>query len=296
VLNVIGGSASTYLAYKISRVGQFPIIPIESKVFPDGERYVRVLGDVEGKRIALIQSMYRNPDSYLIEFIFISRTLKELGAKEVIGVIPYFPYARQDTRFNSGEAVSLDIVSRLIEESNVDKVITVDMHLHRYSSIKEVFRIPAENISAVDEIARYLANNYKLESPVIIGPDEESEQWAKRAASVLECDYDVLEKRRISAEEVEIVPRKVSVKGRDVVIVDDIISTGGTMAEAIKMLLKQGARRVIGACTHAILAGNALERIYRAGAHDVIATDTVPSPISVVSVAELLAKTLREHD
>lgn len=296
MVTVIGGSASTYLAYKIARIGKFPIMPIESRVFPDGERYVRILGDVEGKRVAVIQSMYKTPDSYLMEFLFVVRTLKELGVEEVIGVIPYFPYARQDTRFNPGEAISLDIVSRLIEESGVDKVITVDMHLHRYSSINEVFRIPAENVSAMEYMARYIATNYDLKDPVVVGPDEESEQWAKKVAFILKCDYDVLEKKRISAEEVEIVPREVEVEGRDVVIVDDIVSTGGTMAEAIKVVSKLKARRVIGACTHAILAGNALERIYRAGVYDFIATDTVPSPVSVVSTAELLAKVLKKHE
>jgi len=296
MLTIIGGSASTYLAYEIARVGGFSTLPIISRVFPDGERYVRILGNVEGMRIAVIQSMYRSPDSYLIEFLLITHTLKELGAKEIIGVIPYFPYARQDTRFNSGEAVSLNIISHLIENSGIDKIITIDMHLHRYSSVSEIFRIPAENLTAMEEIARYLTDNYDLRDPVIIGPDEESEQWAKKVASIIKCDYDILEKRRISAEEVEIVPREVNVKGRDVVIVDDIISTGGTMAEAIKMLLKLGAKRVIGACTHAILAGEALGKIYRAGAYDLIATNTVPSPISVVSIAGLLVRTLKGYE
>jgi len=168
------------------------------------------------------------------------------------------------------------------------------MHLHRYSSVEEVFRIPAVNVSAMPLLAEYASRAYNFSEPVVIGPDEESRQWAEKAAAAIGCECDVLEKRRVSAEVVEMVPREVSVRGRDVLIVDDIISTGGTMAEAVKMVLRQGARRVVCACTHAILAGNALERVFQAGAHDLIATDTVPSPVSAVSVAELLAKTLAE--
>lgn len=293
---IIGGSASTYLAYKVAKVGGFPIIPIESKLFPDGERYIRVLEDVKGREVAVIQSMYKTPDSYLLEFLFIVRTLKELGAKRIIGVIPYFPYARQDTRFNPGEVISLNVVSSLIEESGVNEVITVDMHLHRYTNINEVFKVPAQNLSAMEYIAKYIATNYNLKDTVVIGPDEESEQWAKKVALVLKCDYDVLEKERISADEVKVVPPEVKVKGKDVIIVDDIVSTGGTMVEAIKVVLKLGARRVIGACTHALLIGNALEKIYRTGIYDFIATDTIPSPVSVVSIAKSLAGALRKNE
>ncbi len=291
---VVGGSASSYLARKVARAAGLSVVPVESKVFPDGERYVRVLGDVSGQRVALVQSMYRRPDEYLFEFILLARTLKDLGASEVIGVVPYFPYARQDARFNPGEAVSLEVVSRLVEFSGVDKLVTVDMHLHRYSSVEEVFRVPAVNVSAMPLLAEYASRAYNLSELVVIGPDEESRQWAEKAAAAIGCECDVLEKRRVSAEAVEMVPREVSVGGRDVLIVDDIISTGGTMAEAVKMVLRQGARRVVCACTHAILAGNALERVFQAGAYDLIATDTVPSPVSVVSVAELLARTLAE--
>ncbi len=288
MIYILGGSGGIHIAYKLSRDFNLPIIHLEYKTFPDGEKYLRILDEVSEKRVIVIQSMYRNPDSHLIEYFFLVSTLKELGAKEVIGVIPYFPYARQDTRFNPGEVVSLEIVAKLIEKVGTDKIVTIDMHLHRYHDIQELFKIPAKNLTAMKELARYIKSHYKLSNPVVIGPDEESEQWAKVAADVIECNYDILEKKRISPEEVILSPREVNVKDKDVIIVDDIISTGGTMAEAIKFLKRQGARKVICACTHAILAGDALSKIYRAGAYDLISTDTVPSPVSKVNVSKIL--------
>ena len=236
----------------------------------------------------------RKPNDLLIELLFEIETLKDLGARRVIGIIPYFAYARQDSRFNPGEAVSFEIVTRMLERAGLDEVYTIDLHLHRVEDISKIFRIPAYNLTAVRELVKFIDKHYKLEKPIIIGPDEEAEQWAKVAAETLGVDYDVLEKKRLSAEEVVIEARTANVKDKDVIIVDDIISTGGTMAEAIKALKRLGARNVIAACTHAILAGDALYKVLRAGALDVIATDTVPSPISYVSVAPIIARALKE--
>lgn len=295
MLYLTSGSGGIHLLYKLSREFNLSVIPIEYKKFPDGEKYLRLLEEVNSKRIALIQSMYRQPDEHLIEYLFLVSTLKELGAKEVIGVIPYFPYARQDSRFNPGEVVSLRVVVELIEKIGTDRLITIDMHLHRYKSVQELFKIPATNLSAMKELARYVRNHYPLDNVVVIGPDEESEQWAKIVANELNCEYDVLQKKRISAEEVVLEPREVKVKGKDVVIVDDIISTGGTLAKAISFLKEQGARKVICIVTHAILAGDALSKIYRAGAYDIIATDTVPSTVSKVSVSKILYDELAKY-
>ncbi len=294
MIYVLGGSASTGLAFKVARAGGFPVIHLESRRFPDGEQYLRILDDVEGRDVAVIQSMYRAPDQHLLEYVFLVKTLKELGVNRVVGVIPYFPYARQDSRFNPGEVVSLNVVADLVESAGTDEVITVDMHLHRFGDVKDVFKIPARNLSAVEAVARYVKSRYELSNPVVVGPDEEAEQWAKKAAAVLGTEYDVLEKRRIDAENVVIEARRASVGGRDVFIIDDIISTGGTIVESIRALKRLKAEKIVVGCIHPILAGNALAKIFRTGAYDVIGTDTVPSPISYVTVAEVIAEALKQ--
>jgi ribose-phosphate pyrophosphokinase len=145
-------------------------------------------------------------------------------------------------------------------------------------------------------LAEYVRSNTPLERPVVIGPDEESEQWALAAAKAIGADHDVLQKKRLTAEKVQILTtRSLPVRGRDVLLIDDIISTGDTIVSASKMLKEQGARRVIIACTHPILAHDALARIYATGAEIVVGTDTVPSPISHVSVAPLIADALMRY-
>ncbi len=290
---VIGGSSSYVLAIKLARELNTPLLETDIKRFPDGEKYVRIDGDLEGVEAIVVQSMYLTPDEYLMEYFLMVEALKDSGAKKVIGMIPYFAYARQDKRFNPGEAVSLRTVSRLIETVGTDQLFTVDMHLHRVDDMSKIFNIPAKNLTAIPDIARYIGANLSLENPLIIGPDEEAEQWAKIAAAQLETDYDVLEKKRISSTQVEITTRELELKNRDIVIIDDIISTGGTIAKTVEALKKKDANRIVAACTHPILVDNALKKIYMAGAYNVIGTTTIPSPISVIEIAPSLAEALK---
>jgi ribose-phosphate pyrophosphokinase len=163
-----------------------------------------------------------------------------------------------------------------------------------------VFKIPSTNVTVIPELARYVKQNVKLRNPAVIGPDEEAEQWAKVAAKELDAEYDILEKHRVSKREdkkygeVDIESRTFSLKGRDILIVDDIISTGGTIVKAIDILKKSGAEKIYVATCHPVLVENALMRIYEAGAEMVIGTDSIPSPISYVSVAPTVARAIRE--
>jgi ribose-phosphate pyrophosphokinase len=290
---VIGGSSSQDLASKVAKELGTEAGVLEIRRFPDGEKYLRVLGDVKGQEVAVVQSIHHTPDELLFEYLLIADTLKDLGAKKVIAFIPYFAYARQDERFKPGEALSFKTVSKLIESVGTDEVYTIDMHQHRVLNSSEVFGIPSHNLSAMPLLADHIARQGKLEKPLVIGPDAEAEQWAKIAAERLHTDYDVFEKKRLGDAHVEVRPRRSSANGRDVLIVDDIISTGGTIVEAVKILQSQGARRIQVTCTHPILAPGALEKIKATGVQEVIGTDTVPSPISIVTVAPLIAEHVR---
>jgi len=293
-LVIIGGSSAQALAFKVAKELNAPFIDCEYKKFPDGEKYIRVEEDVEGKKVALVQSMYLTPDEYLLEYFLLVDNLKDMGAREIIGVIPYFAYARQDARFKPGEALSLKTIVSLIEKTGTDKVFTVDMHLHRVENVNRLFKIPAKNLTAIPLLGEYVKKEFILHDTLVIGPDEEAEQWAKTMAETLGTEYDILEKKRLSATEVEIAPRELDVKTRDLVIVDDIISTGGTLAKTIEVLKKKGAKKIVATCTHPVLVENALKRIYKAGGDAVIGTDTIPSPVSYVSVAPLIAEALRK--
>lgn len=291
---IMGGSSSIALAVKVARELGKAASKLEIKKFPDGEKYVRVLDEVGGEDVVVIQSTYHKPDEYLLEYFLLADALRDLGAKKIVAVIAYFAYARQDERFKPGEAVSFETVTKLIESVGTSEIYTIDMHLHRVPEASKIFRIPAHNLSAIPLLAEYIQRNLLLDEPVVIAPDEEAEQWAKVAAETLNVDYDVLEKRRLGPERVRIEPRRLGVTNRDVVIVDDIISTGGTIVETVNVVRREGARKIIVACTHPLLIKNALAKIYEVGADAVIGTDTIPSPVSRVSVAPLIAEALRK--
>jgi len=291
---VTSGSPSKTLAWKVAQELSADYLDTEVKQFPDGETYVRFLGEVAKEEIIVVQSLGHQPNHYLVELFLMLDALKDLKAKRVVAVLPYFAYARQDERFKSGEAISLKTVSRLIEAAGADHIFTIDSHRHRVVDQDELTTVPLDDLTAMGELAKYMATKYEMTNPAVIGPDAEAGAWAKTAADALSVDYDALEKTRYDAETVEIKPRHLDLKGRDVLIVDDIISTGNTIIKAIGVLKENGAKDVYVACTHPLLVLNALMRIYQAGAVDVVGTDTVQSAISHVSVAPVIAKAVKK--
>lgn len=289
---VIPGPSSQLLGLRISRYLKSNVVPIEFKTFPDGERYIRINGEPKNFHAVVVQSIIPpNPDQSIIELCFMLETLKELGVEKVTAVVPYFAYARQDKRFLPGEAVSGRIVCDIIQNAGADEVITVDIH---NKIILENFKIPAKDVSAVPLLGEYL-NRFKPTNPLIISPDEGAMVRAKTLADLMEAEYVVFNKFRDKhTGEIETKMKEINVANRDVVIVDDIISTGSTMVNAAKIAKSQGASRIYAVCTHAILVGDSRFRIINAGANEIIGTDTVPSDVSLVSVAPVIAEALKE--
>jgi ribose-phosphate pyrophosphokinase len=288
VILIIGGSASQKLAAKIAWELEDILCPVETRKFPDGERYLRIKEDVDDGAV-VVQSTGYPQDENLIELFLILKTLQEMGVEDVKVVTPYFGYGRQERRFKDFEAISASIIADMIEFCGASEILCVNLH---EDGIRDFFDIPVHNLSAMQPIAEHIGEMF--EDPVIVAPDKGALGFAEEIATILGCECDHMEKTRISPEKVETKPKSMDVKGRDTVIIDDIISTGGTIVNATNILRKHGAESVVVSCVHPVLVGDALLKIFAAGVDDVIGTDTLRSDVSTVSVAGIVAQKLRE--
>ncbi|PIZ50556.1 phosphoribosylpyrophosphate synthetase [Candidatus Woesearchaeota archaeon CG_4_10_14_0_2_um_filter_33_13] len=267
--------------------------PLTIGAFPDGEIYLRFNTPLKGQKVVLVQSFQPHPDMSLFDVVFAADTAKDLGAKKVILVAPYLGYMRQDKRFNPGEAISSRIMAKLLNKS-IDKLITIDPHIHRYKSLKDIFTMPTVMLTANSVIADYIKK--KVKNTVIIGPDWESYQWAETIAKDIKVPVTVLRKTRFSSRHVEEkMINEVSVRGKNVVIVDDIISTGKTMIAASKMAKERGAKSVIAIGVHGLLVEDAVNKMKKWGVDKIVTTDCIEHPTNKIDVSPLLINALRKE-
>jgi ribose-phosphate pyrophosphokinase len=298
---IIGGSASQSLAAKVAEELGDIICPIETKKFPDGERYLRFKEDVEGEEVTVIQSTGFPQDEHLIELLFLIKNLKSLNAKKIKVVVPYLGYGRQELRFKPGEAISAQFVAELIEDSGADEFISINLH---EDSVREFFNIPTLNLSAMPPIADYI--NTITEDPIIIAPDKGALGFAEEIAKILNCNCTYMSKVRLGPDKVEtrIVDVEDStetnskvginaVKNKEAVIIDDIIATGGTIVNAVNILQEYGAKSVNVCCVHPTLVNDAVIKIYAAGAKNLAGTDTLKSDVSCITVAKVIADAIK---
>ena len=281
---VIAGSNSRHIAYSLAKSLGLEYSFAEVKKFPDGETYVRITSDVKNKTVVYVNSLQPNPNEALIETFLSLDAIKNQGAKKVYAIVPYMSYARQDEMFNPGEAVSVFTVGKLFKALQLDAIYTVDMHLHRIKDPKITFGSVIYNLTGVRELSKYVREHLNYKDRIVVGPDAEAEQWAKIMGEELGLPYVTLEKKRLSGSEVKIAEKELDVKGKDVIIVDDIISTGGTIAEAVKLLRNEGAGKIAVTCVHPLLVADAYAKLKELGLEILIGTDTVLSPISYVEV------------
>jgi len=287
---VVATSFSNGIAAKLAEKLGARLVRAEEKTFPDGESYLRIPEKLGGTTL-IVHSLYAPQDVAYMKLLMAIDAAKGAGADKVVVAIPYVAYARQDKRFLEGEPITVSIVLRGLETAGADALVTVDIHQPR--GLDEWLSIPHVNVLPVKELADYF--RVKLGQGVVLAPDKGALHRAEEAAKVLGLSYDYLEKTRDRVTgEVAISPKEIDVSGKNVLIIDDIISTGGTIALAAKSMLKMGAANVYVACTHALLVKGALDRIYHEGVKEVAATDSVPSPISKVSVAEAILRGLQQ--
>jgi len=274
-----------YLTEQLAANNDSPRGQMDMRKFPDDESYVRVQSDVCGKHVVLVCTLDK-PDEKIMSVYFFSKIVRAMNAATLTLISPYLPYMRQDKTFHKGEGVTSVEFAKLLS-SMVDEIVTIDPHLHRIHSLKEIYTISTKVNSAAEPIAAWIKTH--VIKPFIIGPDSESEQWVKRVALYCNAPYTFLSKTRLDDTHVEIAIRgNPQTKGYTPVLVDDIISSGKTMTETISQLRKQGASDPVCIGVHGIFAGNAYEELKNAGAAKIITTNTIVHPSNQIDISSLL--------
>lgn len=275
------------IAYHLNaEVGEFTI-----RRFPDGESYVRLLCEVKGLPAIIVCTLYQ-PDDKILPLYYLTKLLKDSGAKSVTLAAPYLAYMRQDKVFNIGEAVTSDYFAALLSVF-VDRLITIDPHLHRHGSMSDIYTIPCKVIHAAPLLSGWIRQH--IAHPIIIGPDSESEQWVSEVAAAAGAPFLVLEKVRHGDHEVEVSkPVVASYQGRSPVLVDDIISTAHTMIETVGHLRAVGMAAPVCIGVHPVFAGNAYDDLVAAGAAEVISCNTIQHLSNRIDVAGMLATAISE--
>lgn len=264
---------------------------IETRRFPDGESYVRLHGDMAGRPVDIVCTLAR-PDAQFLPLVFAADAARELGAAEVSLVAPYLAYMRQDKRFQAGESVTSLSFARLVS-ATFDRLLTIDPHLHRHPTLAALYTIPTTTLHAAPQLADWIAAN--IETPLIIGPDEESEQWAGAIAARIGAPHAVMTKTRHGDRSVDIdVPDLTAWSDRTPVMVDDIASSGRTLAVAARRLASQGLRKPECVVVHALFADDAWNELTPLFAR-ITSTDAVRHPSNRIPVAQLIADALTHN-
>ena len=295
-LKIFSGTANPQLAANIcSYLGTDPG-PIDITHFPDGETFVKIKDSVRGEDCFIIQSICGKPNDMLMELLIMIDAMVRSSAARITAVLPIYGYARQDRKDQPRVPITAKLVANLLVAAGVNRVLTMDLHA---AQIVGFFDIPVDHLHASPVIVRYLRDK-NLDTLVIVAPDTGSVKTAYAYSRLFECGLAITAKQRKCADEVEAYSLVGDVEGRDVVMIDDLTSTCGTLASAAELVKKHGARNIYAAVTHGVLNEKGLERLRNSEISELIVTDTVPQakyddsmPITVLSVAELFGEAIR---
>ena len=289
-MKIVLGPSSKELGEKIAEITGFDGVPVASKLFPDGESYVRLENTVRDEHVAIVQTTNRPQDTNLLQLMFMANAAKRNGASKITAVVPYLAYARQDKIFLEGENVSIETVAALLKTAGIDQLVTVNIHAE--TALKR-FPFPTINLSAIPILAEYFVRR-GYENAFALAPDKGALYIAQQAQQVLNGEVGNLEKTRDRyTGQTKQVGKHLEVKGKVVIIFDDIISTGGTIIGAAQILKEQGATEVYAACVHGLLIGDAEMRMLNAGVDEIVATDSVPGRNGKVTLAPLISQALK---
>ncbi len=249
---------------------------IKIEKFPDGEFYLKILSDVKRQECTVIQSL--NTNDSIVELLLLLDLLRDLDVKKIHTIITYLGYARQNKRFTENESLSAKTILKLVDEFS-DSIAVINCHFLHSPGEFEFENIKIVNLDAFPLIANYFKN--KLDNPIVISPDKGSMNYARIVAEILGCEYDYLEKERISGEDVRTSPKRLDVADRDVLLVDDMISTGRTIILASDIIRSQNPKSIRIACVHGVFSKGVID--------NVVCTDTIQTEVSRISVTDLIA-------
>ncbi|KTD44483.1 ribose-phosphate pyrophosphokinase [Legionella quateirensis] len=278
------------LALGIQKNGHYELGSINQHQFPDGETVFKIETEVTNRPVVFIASL-DTPNPKIVPLLFAAETARALGASQVILIAPYLAYMRQDKVFEQGQGITSQYFAKLISHY-FDGLITLDPHLHRWHSLNDVYEIPTEVLHATKPIAHWIRTNIK--QPLLIGPDEESMQWVNHIADEAQAPFVILEKNRKGDRSVDVsIPNLELYSGKTPILIDDIISTGMTMIEAVKQLHSLNLPPPVCIGVHAIFAGEAYQQILAAGVDKIITCNTVRHPSNAIDISNEIIQSLK---
>lgn len=295
-LILLSGNANRPLAEKIATYLNSPLVSADIGAFSDGETHVKILEDVRGRDVFIIQPTSPPTNQNMMELLVMVDAVKRASAGRITAVMPYFGYARQDRKDQPRVPISAKLVANLLTAARVDRVLTLDLHAHQ---IQGFFDIPLDHIYAIHVFIEYFKKK-KLKDLVIVSPDVGGIKMARGYAARLGVDLAVVDKRRLSDSETEVMNILGDVKDKNAIIVDDIVATAGSLCEAATAIKKAGAKKVYSAITHPILSGPAIERLNKSEIEELCVTDSIQltpekqsDRITVVSVGDLMGEAIK---
>ncbi|MCD6364941.1 MAG: ribose-phosphate pyrophosphokinase [Planctomycetes bacterium] len=296
-LKVFSGQANPQLASDISDYLGIRLGKVDIALFPDGELRLKLEEDVRGRDIFVVQPTCSPSNDTLMELLIFIDCARRSSAERITAVMPYFGYARQDRKDEGRVPISAKLVANLIATAGADRVLSLDLHA---AQIQGFFDIPVDNLCAEPVLSRYYAEK-QFENLVLVSPDAGNIKRTRAYAHHLGGDLAVIDKRRISGKDIEVSRIIGDVKDKTVLMVDDMITTGGTICSAAKLCMEHGAMRIFVGATHGVLCGDAPDKIREAPIEEVVVTDTVPvsqekrdrmGKLSVLSVAKLIGEAI----
>jgi ribose-phosphate pyrophosphokinase len=296
-MKILSGTSNPRLSKEISKKLKLKLINTNIKRFADGEIYIEINENIRGNSVFVIQSTSTPANDNIMELLLCIDALRRSSAKNITAVIPYFGYARQDRKVAPRTSISAKVVSNLITNAGASRIVTVDLHA---GQIQGFFDIPVDNLFTTPMFARYIKKKFKTKNLVCVSPDVGGVQRTRGLATKIKADLAIIDKRRPEPGKSQVINIIGDVKGKNCIIVDDIIDSGGTIINAVEALKKAGAIDVYVFITHAVLSGDAAERIKKSKIKKLIITDTIDnslkiknnSKIEVISISPLMAEAI----
>jgi ribose-phosphate pyrophosphokinase len=296
-MKILSGTSNPRLSKEISRKLKSKLINTNIKRFADGEIYIEINENIRGNSVFVIQSTSTPANDNIMELLLCIDALRRSSAKNITAVIPYFGYARQDRKVAPRTSISAKVVSNLITNAGANRIVTVDLHA---GQIQGFFDIPVDNLFTTPLFARYIKKKFKSKNLVCVSPDVGGVQRTRGLATKIKADLAIIDKRRPAPGKSQVMNIIGEVKGKNCIIVDDIIDSGGTIVNAIEALKQAGAIDVYVFITHAVLSGDAARKIEKSKIKKLIITDTIDnsskiknnSKIEVISIAPLMAEAI----